>query len=308
MSFKQFSTLLVQDGVVPIHKVEEAFQRQILFGGRLGTNLLEIGALDEATLLRYLAKASEIPFAGRSLLLKREARARAALPADKVRLERALPIAFHNELLLLLVTDPLDAGKVQELEQAAGCRVEQRITNELRFDSLMHELYGDPLEKRTEQLLQRFPLSQAPDDERDEDDGWGELEKQALADWDISSPPAAAASTPEPIPPAAAIINPRRRSRAESGALSYDDFLKVLEGNASRDELYRAFCRFCLSLARRCAVFAVLDERVRCLVLEGPSGVDAKELVISVRAQSDLAEVCRGHSYYQGPSVDTELA
>ncbi|MDX9720811.1 MAG: hypothetical protein RBU37_08680, partial [Myxococcota bacterium] len=123
---------------------------------------------------------------------------------------------------------------------------------------------------------------------------------------DISSPPAAA-STPEPIPPAAAIINPRRRSRAESGALSYDDFLKVLEGNASRDELYRAFSRFCLSLARRCAVFAVLDERLRCLVLDGPSGVDAKDLVISVRAQSDLAEVCRGHSYYQGPSVDTEL-
>ena len=57
----KLSSVLVQQGVVPVRKVEEAIQRQVIYGGSLGTNLLEMGALDEAQLLSALSLATGLP-------------------------------------------------------------------------------------------------------------------------------------------------------------------------------------------------------------------------------------------------------
>jgi len=47
--------LLIQEGLVTPEQVSAALQRQKLYGGRLGTQLLQMGVIDEATLVRVLA-------------------------------------------------------------------------------------------------------------------------------------------------------------------------------------------------------------------------------------------------------------
>ena len=55
------STLIVQREIASIREVEEALARQVLYGGDLITNLLEVCKLDEAQLLPIVAESLGLP-------------------------------------------------------------------------------------------------------------------------------------------------------------------------------------------------------------------------------------------------------
>src|SRR3954466_10320622 len=55
--------LLVKDGLVSAAAVDEALESQVVHGGRLGTNLVELGLLEEKELARCLGKLHGLPFA-----------------------------------------------------------------------------------------------------------------------------------------------------------------------------------------------------------------------------------------------------
>ena len=55
------STLIVQREIASIREVEEALARQVLYGGDLVTNLLEVCRLDEAQLLPIVAESLGLP-------------------------------------------------------------------------------------------------------------------------------------------------------------------------------------------------------------------------------------------------------
>jgi hypothetical protein len=50
------SSLIVQRGLATIRDVEDALARQVLYGGDLATNLLEVAAVNEADLAVALAE------------------------------------------------------------------------------------------------------------------------------------------------------------------------------------------------------------------------------------------------------------
>ena len=97
MATNQLSSLLVQDRIVTPQQVEEAFQRQVLFGGRIGTNLLEIGALDERIFLVYLSRVTGLPWAGRDMLTAVDWEATELLDVETVRAEKILPVRFDGQ-------------------------------------------------------------------------------------------------------------------------------------------------------------------------------------------------------------------
>src|SRR3954447_5443040 len=55
------STLIVQREIASIREVEEALARQVLYGGDLVTNLLEVCRIDEAQLLPLVAESLGLP-------------------------------------------------------------------------------------------------------------------------------------------------------------------------------------------------------------------------------------------------------
>ena len=46
----RLSSLLVRDGLIGVKRMEQAFQRQVIYGGALDTILLEMGAISEERL------------------------------------------------------------------------------------------------------------------------------------------------------------------------------------------------------------------------------------------------------------------
>src|SRR5687768_8069696 len=59
---------LISDGLVKSADVEEALQRQVVFGGSLDTNLLETGVIGEPELTTALGRAFNLPAVGKEII------------------------------------------------------------------------------------------------------------------------------------------------------------------------------------------------------------------------------------------------
>jgi hypothetical protein len=53
--------LLLQQGVITPAELEEALKYQAIFGGKLGTNLIELGALNEEDITLALSRKFAVP-------------------------------------------------------------------------------------------------------------------------------------------------------------------------------------------------------------------------------------------------------
>src|SRR5690606_14748436 len=59
----KLGTLLLRNAVITLSQLEEALRAQVLFGGRLGTNLVELGFIDLNSLGVALARILGVPLA-----------------------------------------------------------------------------------------------------------------------------------------------------------------------------------------------------------------------------------------------------
>ena len=62
----KLGTLLLRNAAIGLSQLEAALRNQVLYGGRLGTNLVELGFLDLELLSTYLAELTGLPVATRT--------------------------------------------------------------------------------------------------------------------------------------------------------------------------------------------------------------------------------------------------
>ncbi len=121
-------------------QVREGLENQVIFGGRLGTNLLEIGHLDEETLARALGRRHQVPCLYGKLGL--DPATLALLRADLVDRLEVVPYLVQDRKLALLVCDPNDLPALDEVAFATGKRVHPIVVPEARMWVLMRAFYG----------------------------------------------------------------------------------------------------------------------------------------------------------------------
>jgi Type II secretion system (T2SS), protein E, N-terminal domain len=133
--------MLVGLGACPPEAVLEALHNQSFFGGRLGTNLLQMGAVDERSLADALRRLHHVAgVSGDGLAL--EPRAVSLLPRLFVERHDVVPYTFQRSALRLIMRDPSDLGVVDEVAFATGKKVEPVVAPEARVWALMERHYG----------------------------------------------------------------------------------------------------------------------------------------------------------------------
>ena len=60
---EKLGRILVAKGLITEEQLEEALKVQVIYGGRIGTNLVELGHLDLTTLANALAEQTRFPAA-----------------------------------------------------------------------------------------------------------------------------------------------------------------------------------------------------------------------------------------------------
>jgi hypothetical protein len=150
------SSLIVQREVASIRQVEEALARQVLYGGDLVTNLLEVVQLPEAILMPLLAESVGIPAAPVGMLPAPTAQARALVPEDVAAHRLIVPLSIEGDRLILAVADPLGRDVLDELSFALSVHIEERIAPSVRIREALARVYGVPLDRRMARLVGRL--------------------------------------------------------------------------------------------------------------------------------------------------------
>ena len=80
----KLGTLLLRNAAISLTQLEAGLRAQVLYGGRLGTNLVELGFLDVDGLGGFLGELSGLPIASQGLLEMAQSTARRAAAATPV--------------------------------------------------------------------------------------------------------------------------------------------------------------------------------------------------------------------------------
>jgi hypothetical protein len=153
----KLSSLLVQDGVVSVKRMEEAFQRQVIYGGALGTVLLEMGALDEMVLIRYLSVTSSLTPADLSELdCSTIAAETKVFPQKLSEKYHVVPVRHEANLLHVIVTESADRRHLEELSFMLGVTLNAFVVPEVRLYEFMERVYGVKVPLRYGGLLKKL--------------------------------------------------------------------------------------------------------------------------------------------------------
>ncbi|MBN2359691.1 MAG: hypothetical protein JXR83_09565 [Deltaproteobacteria bacterium] len=143
----------MRDGRFPADRLEEVYQRQVLYGGQLDTHLLELGLVDETTLLGYLARASGLPAIGRTEIRAVSRDLLRLFPKKLAERYRAVPLRLEGRALHLACCRPLAQDVIADIGFTLSVQLVLHITSELRLAYALDRLYGVALPARFEHLL-----------------------------------------------------------------------------------------------------------------------------------------------------------
>src|SRR4051812_9895422 len=141
----RLSSLLVRDGLVGVKRMEKAFQRQVIYGGSLDTILLEMGLIPEERLTQYLALASGLPPAARDEGSELDPAALATVTRELAEQYRAVPVAFEQDAIRILVCAPLELTELEDLADLLDRPLQPLIAPEYRWNLVYASAYSlDP--------------------------------------------------------------------------------------------------------------------------------------------------------------------
>jgi hypothetical protein len=146
------SSLLVQDQVVPVRAIEEALQRQVIYGGQLDTNLLELGAVGEEVLVEYKARVAGMPPASLEEFNTVDRDLIRSVPRTLAERFSFVPLRRSGRTLRVAVCQSENESRLSEVENALDLEVEPVMTSELRLCVALKRFYGSDLPSRFTKL------------------------------------------------------------------------------------------------------------------------------------------------------------
>jgi hypothetical protein len=147
----KLGTLLLRNAAISLTQLEAALRAQVIYGGRLGTNLVELGFVDLDVLATFLGELTQLPVATRVLLDNAAPEAIALIDGATAERLAAMPIAVGRPpeaTLAVAMVEPFDLAAIDELAQKAGMPVTPYVVPELRLLYYLEKAYGLPRKAR----------------------------------------------------------------------------------------------------------------------------------------------------------------
>jgi MshEN domain len=145
---KKLGDLLLKEGVISNAQLEEALKCQVIFGGKLGTNLIEMGAASEQDVARALSRIFGVPAAASEELLQVSPEAVEALPKELAEKYGVVPVRLNRRRLSLVMTNPADLKIIDEIAFRTGCIIQPLVAAELSIVLALEKAYGIPRSRR----------------------------------------------------------------------------------------------------------------------------------------------------------------
>lgn len=134
--------MLLKVGALTKAQLEQVLQAQAIYGGRLGTNMVEMGFVTEEELAHVLSEQSGAPCVEPAELGAVSDSVLRLLPNELVRRYRVVPLAIEGKRLTVAMADPRDFKAVEEIGFVTGLVVKPRICTERRLNVALERFYN----------------------------------------------------------------------------------------------------------------------------------------------------------------------
>ncbi len=147
----KLGTLLLRNAAISLSQLEAGLRTQVLYGGRLGTNLVELGFLDVEALTAHLGELYQLPTATPALLEGVSPDAVGRVAAKTAEQLGVIPLGFFDpfpDALAVAMIDPRDENALEQLGEQTGNQISPHVVSELRALYYLEKLYGLPRKAR----------------------------------------------------------------------------------------------------------------------------------------------------------------
>jgi hypothetical protein len=134
--------ILVARGLLTPDQIEDALFSQRQYGGRLGTNLIELGYITDDDLARCLSEQLNVPFARPQALAAIASDVIAKLPRKVAEKYRIVPLKVQAGELHVAMADPQNFSKLDELAFALNVRLHPYVVTEVSMNYALERYYG----------------------------------------------------------------------------------------------------------------------------------------------------------------------
>lgn len=138
--------LLVKEGLITRNQLEKALEQQKIKGGKIGTNLIQLGYVNEETLTEFLGKQFHVPSINLSKV-KIDPECTRMISGDIARRYLAMPIMANGKRITVAMADPNNIFAIDGIKFVTGFEVDPVICAESAILAAIKNHYqeDDPL-------------------------------------------------------------------------------------------------------------------------------------------------------------------
>lgn len=322
MPVSRLGELLVQEKLVTPAQVEEALETQVVHGGRLGTNLVELGFLQEQDLARVLGRQHSLPYAAGEMIP--DPQALALVDRQFYDDQDVLPMRIDPTRLTVAVLHPNQVKALEALGFKAGKRVVSVVIPEFRMNQLLRKHTKAfrpmrPIDMNTLRPSKRRgddqPKVVSSDELINEDDfakiyanavaGEEQQEPEEILEGvvvDDEAPVVAGAELRDPSTHVAEPVGVAAPREPEPTPLTFAEAQKLLQASGDREDIARTVLRFARSKFRRALLLNVRGDLVTGWngMGQGVSPRAVQHIGVSLREQNTLKLVRDLRSHFVG--------
>ncbi|MBN2056991.1 hypothetical protein JW905_18840 [bacterium] len=148
--------MMMLDEVITQDELDKALERQKVMGGRIGTNLLELGYVTENQVVQYLARQRNVPPMPPGVLDFVSDKVIATIPLQIAQDSKVIPFKRERNQLHVAMADPLDLAAIDALGFIAGSTIKIYITAEARIIYSLQKYYKVNPKFRYQQLIKKL--------------------------------------------------------------------------------------------------------------------------------------------------------
>ena len=195
---EKLGELLIKKNLLTQAQLEEALQAQVIFGGKLGTVLIEMGLITEDILAEILEQLINIPCAKPGQLQNIPDNVIKIISPEQAEKHKVMPVSVIGKKLTLAMADPRNLQSIDEISFRTGYIVMPILALEVRLVFALENYYGvkrtmryiAPPKQVREELNQLHVLETAdgPIEARDTDEELGTLGSEHIYEKPTAEP------------------------------------------------------------------------------------------------------------------------
>lgn len=149
---RQLGECLLAEQLITPQQLEQAIEHQSIYGGRLGTSLIELQLVDEQDMARVLSQQLRLHFIKPQRLMHVPARVLALIPKKTALQYQVVPYHTNGKRLYVAINESANLTQLDELSFQLDHILIPLAIPEIRLKMALHKHYGMSLSPRQKAL------------------------------------------------------------------------------------------------------------------------------------------------------------